>query len=116
MELHKLLETLKKKMPFKPHTSSGDIILVGMKEGVFYGVVQSIDKNVKKNWFNLNFKLLVIPPVDVTWILRTPQMNGEIFFMDEEEHFVIALNTGRSNEKPKKPLLKLVENEPDNKS
>ncbi len=101
-------------MVVKPHTTTGDIILVGMKEGVFYGVVQSIEKNVKKNWFNLNFKLLVIPPVDVTWILRTPQMNGEIFTMDEEEHFVIALNTSRSNEKSKKPLLTLIENEPDN--
>lgn len=95
MELDKILHTLKDHMRFKPVTEPDDIVLVGMPSGLFYGVVQSMERNIKKDWYNLSFKLLVIPPADITWILRVPQMSGELFTINGENHFVIAVDTGR---------------------
>ncbi len=116
MELQKILDNLKNTLAFKSNTSPGDIILIGSQSGLFYGVVQDIEKNVKKNWYNLHFKLLVIPPTDVTWILRIPQMNGEIFTMDEKEHFVISVDVTPkqkkpAEEKPTVPKLRLIKDE-----
>lgn len=100
MEMSNILATLRTHMPFKPDTREGDIILVGMPTGLFYGIVQAIEPNIKKNWYNLSFKLLVVPPVDITWILRVPQMNGEIFTINGQEHFVIALDTRPGEKRP----------------
>ena len=118
MELQKLLDSLKKKMNFKSGTAPGDIILVGMQSGLFYGLVQSIDRNIKKNWYDFSFTLLGIPPVDLTWILRIPQFNGEVFTINDEEHFIIAVDTGSGKSKSSKkkthaPRLVLVKNPPE---
>ncbi len=96
MDLQKALDELKKHITFKENTAPGDVILVGMPTGIFYGIVQDIEQNIKKNWYNISFKLLILPPVDVTWILRIPQMNGEVFTMDEKEHFVISVDVSPS--------------------
>lgn len=96
MKLDEVLQNLKKSMKFKDDTNTGDIILIGMKSGLFFGIVQDIEKNVKKGWWDVSFKLLVMPPIDVTWTLRFPQMSGEIFTMDNEEQFVIAIDTQRT--------------------
>jgi len=116
MALQKVLDNLKNSLSFKSNTAPGDIILVGTQAGLFYGVVQDIANNPKKNWYNLHFKLLAIPPTDVTWILRIPQMNGEIFTMDEEEHFVISVDVNptekrpeeQEEEKPAPPKLRII--------
>ena len=123
MDLNKALRDLKKHITFKETTAPGDIILVGMPSGLFYGKVQSIDKNIKKDWYNLNFKLLVIPPADLTWIFRFSQMAGEIFTINEAEHFVIAVDmerrqgasgSSRLNQKEDTaPRLKLIKPEAD---
>ena len=102
MPLIQIFNELKKTIPFKETTAEGDIILVGMKQGLSYGVILEISPNVKREWWDVQFKLLVIPPVNLTWILRTPQMSGEIFTMNSEEHFMIAVEMGI----PPKPLQK----------
>jgi len=102
MPLIQIFNELKKTIPFKETTAEGDIILVGMKQGLSYGVILEINPNVKREWWDVQFKLLVIPPVNLTWILRTPQMCGEIFTMNSEEHFMIAVEMGI----PPKPLQK----------
>ena len=106
MNMQTILATLKTHMQFKPETNSGDIVLVGMPTGLFYGVVQSIEPNIKKNWYNIRFKLLVVPPVDMTWILRVPQMTGEVFTINGQEHFMIAIDISPSEkseeERPEK--------------
>ena len=123
MELQTILQTLREHVPFKTTTGAGDIILVGMPSGLFYGVVQSIEPNIKKNWYNLNFKLLVVPPADMTWILRIPQMTGEIFTINGENHFVIAVDVAcaqkpaeeqqPATKRPEPRRLTLIKNEPD---
>jgi len=102
MPLIQIINELKKTIPFKETTAEGDIILVGMKQGLSYGVILEMNPNVKREWWDVQFKLLVIPPVNLTWTLRTPQMCGEIFTMNGEEHFMIAVEMGI----PQKPLQK----------
>jgi len=118
--LHKALRDLKKYVCFKADTSPGDIVLVGLPTGILYGYVQSIEKNIKKGWFNIYLKLLTVPPADVSWILRTPQMNGEIFTIQDEDHFLIAVDMSRNGDSPDggppekpesgRPGLKLIKN------
>ena len=108
MKLDEVLENLKKNIKFKDDTNIGDTILIGMKSGLFFGIVQEIESNVKKGWWDISFKLLVMPPIDVTWTLRTSQMTGEIFTMDNEEQFVIAVDTQRTKKRsPKKRIPKI---------
>ena len=102
MKLDKVLENLKKNIKFKDDTNIGDTILIGMKSGLFFGIVQEIENNVKKGWWDVSFKLLVMPPIDVTWTLRTSQMTGEIFTIDSEEQFVIAIDTQRTKKRSQK--------------
>jgi hypothetical protein len=103
MPLIQIFNELKKTIPFKDTTTEGDIILVGMKQGLSYGLILEINPNVKREWWDVQFKLLVIPPVNLNWILRTTQMCGEIFTMNGEDHFMIAVEM----EIPQKPLQKI---------
>jgi hypothetical protein len=118
MTLEEMLAELRKKITFKESTAAGDVVLVGMKPGLFYGVVLDIKPNVKKEWWDVSFKLLVMPPVDITWILRTPQMNGELFTIGGEEHFMIAIDMGLQKPPLKKrgtrPVLSIVKQDDDN--
>jgi hypothetical protein len=83
---------LRKIMRFKSRTAPGDCILVGMPAGLFFGLAHAIEPDIKKNWYRLRFTLLAIPPATLSWTLREPQMNGEIFTIDTKEHFVMAVD------------------------
>ena len=50
MTLEEMLVELRKKITFKESTAAGDVVLVGMKPGLFYGVVLDITPNVKNEW------------------------------------------------------------------
>ena len=50
MDVEKVLQAVRGYMHIKPVTAPGDIILVGMPSGVFYGLVDSIEPDYKKNW------------------------------------------------------------------
>ena len=92
MDITKVLHNLRGYMHIKPTTAPGDIVLVGMPSGVFYGLVESIVPDGKKNWYQLRFKLLILPPVEITWILRAPQMSGDMFTINNEPHFLVAVD------------------------
>jgi hypothetical protein len=95
-----MLNNLKKVMRFKSGTGPGDCILVGTPSGLFFGLVRAIEPNQKKNWYNLRFTMLAIFLADITWILRPPQMNGEIFTINDKEHFVIGVDTNPAPNSP----------------
>ena len=92
MDIPKVLRTVRGYMQIKPTTAQGDIVLVGMPSGVFYGLVESIEPDGKKNWYQIKLKLLILPPVEITWILRTPQMSGDLFTINGEPYFVVAVD------------------------
>ncbi len=91
MTLDKKLKDIKKYISLKDTTYIGDIILVGTPEGIYYATVRDIKPDIKKNWYIVRFTLLVLPPVELSWTLRDPQMCGEIFTINEEEHFMAAV-------------------------
>lgn len=92
MDVEKILQAVRGYMPVKQTADAGDIILVGIPSGVFYGVIDSIDPDHKKNWYTLKFKLLILPPVEMAWKLRMPQICGELFTMGGEPRFVLPVD------------------------
>ncbi len=104
--MEKLIEELKSIIQFKDITVVGDIVLIVAKEPhlLVYALVNSIerDSSRKDEWWNINLSILAIPPQNMTWTLRTPQMTGlEVFTMGGEERFFKAVDFG--NLKPPDP-------------
>lgn len=96
-DMEKLITELKEIIDFKDTTEPGDIVLIVAKEPqmVIYAYVSTIerDSNHKDEWWNIDLRVLAVPPQNMTWTLRTPQMTGmEIFTMGGEERFIKALN------------------------
>ena len=95
--MEKLVKELGQIVPFKETTDIGDLVLVVAKEPqmLVYALVTDItrDTSRKAEWWHLALTFLTVPPQEVTWTLRTPQMTGmEIFTMGGEERFIKAVN------------------------
>ncbi|UCD66398.1 MAG: hypothetical protein JSW69_01880 [Deltaproteobacteria bacterium] len=105
--MDKIVNDLKKLVPFKETVEVGDIVLVAAKKPqmLVYGLVSDIirDDTKRDEWWHVSMHILSLPPRKVTWILRTPQMTGqEIFSMDGEERFMKAVNFDKNSEPKKK--------------
>ncbi len=99
--MEKLVKELGKIVPFQETTDIGDLVLVVAKEPqmLVYALVTDItrDTSRKAEWWHLALTFLTVPPQEVTWTLRTPQMTGlEIFTMGGEERFIKAVNMAPS--------------------
>lgn len=94
MTLEKNLQDIKSHISLKEDTNTGDIVLVGTPDGIFYATVREIKQDIKKNWYNVCFTMLVLPPVELTWTLRHPQMCGELFTIHDEDYFMVAIELG----------------------
>ncbi|HDM09202.1 MAG: hypothetical protein JRI39_03710 [Deltaproteobacteria bacterium] len=46
-----------------------------------YGRIESIEPDVKRDWYQITLLLLTIPAHPVTWILRESYIDGEPFTM-----------------------------------
>ena len=110
MDLDSLIQELRTRMTFKDHTRPGDLILIATAAGCGYGLVQTIEPDSKKGWFQLRFVLLSVPPATVTWILRPPQMEGELFTMNGTEHKILPVALDTPPQEPTRPRggLRLV--------
>jgi hypothetical protein len=63
-------------------TSAGDLVLVHMDDQpTFFARIESIDPDIKTEWFQVKMLVLQLPLIVVTWILREPYINGEQFTM-----------------------------------
>lgn len=99
--MEKIVAELKEIIRFKDTTQSGDVVLIAAKEPqmLLYAYVISIEPDMsrKDEWWHLELSVLAIPPQNMTWTLRTPQMTGmEIFTMGGEERFFKAVDLGKS--------------------
>jgi hypothetical protein len=62
--------------------SEGDVVLVHYQDKpAIYARIEEIQPDVKKDWYQVTFLLLTIPPQTVTWILREEYINGTPFTM-----------------------------------
>lgn len=60
----------------------GDVVLIyHQDEPTVYARIESIEPDVKKEWYRLNLLMLTIPSQTVTWILREEYINGTPFTM-----------------------------------
>jgi hypothetical protein len=118
--MEKLIKELKKIVPFKDTTDTGDLVLLVAKEPqmLVYALVTGIeaDNSRKDEWWKVEMRVLSVPPQPLTWTLRLPQFTGqEIFTMGGEERFVQAVDFDAVQPLPdpakptkKKPGLRIV--------
>ena len=97
--MQKIVDELKKILPFKNTTGIGDIIVIAAKEPqmLIYAHVDDIERDTsrKDEWWHVHMSMLSIPLQKVTWTLRTEQISGqEIFTMGGEERFIQAIEFG----------------------
>ena len=98
--MQKIISELQQIVSFKDSTDIGDLVLIVAKEpqmSVFYALVTDIERDTsrKNEWWHVSMTLLSIPPQEITWTLRTPQLTGmEVFTMGGEERFVKAVDFG----------------------
>jgi len=60
----------------------GDIVLVYYQDQpALFARIESIDPDVKRDWFQVTLLLLTIPTQTVTWILRREYIDGSPFTM-----------------------------------
>ena len=61
----------------------GDVVLIHFKEEPsFFARIDSIEPDIKKDWFHVKLLILAIPLTTVTWILREEYLNGAPFTME----------------------------------
>ena len=101
---------LKKLMPFKETTETGDIVLLLAEEkqqpALIYALVTNIERDTSRRdeWWHVSLHLLSVPPQAVVWTLRTPQFTGqESFTMGGEGRFLKALRIDRQPPAPAAP-------------
>ena len=117
--MQKIVDELKKMLPFKDTTDVGDIIVIASKEPqmLLYAHVDDIerDSSRKDEWWHVRMSMLSIPLQKMTWTLRTEQISGqEIFTMGGEERFIKAVdfntpaeNNATSKTKKEKKITQL---------
>ena len=94
--MEQLINELRKHIQFQDSTDVGDIVLIAAKKPqmLVYALVQSIERDPSRRdeWWQVRMVLLAVPPQQITWTLRTPQMTGmEVFTMGGEERFCKAI-------------------------
>ncbi|PHR26936.1 MAG: hypothetical protein COA36_10790 [Desulfotalea sp.] len=111
--MQKMIDELKKILPFKNTTDAGDIIVIASKEPqmLLYARVNEIERDTsrKDEWWHVHMSMLSIPLQTVTWTLRTAQISGEeIFTMGGEERFIQAIDFAKAAKKADTPKAKKV--------
>jgi len=62
--------------------SEGDLVLIYYQDKpAVYARIETIEPDIKKDWYQVTLLFLSIPAQTVTWILREEYINGGIFTM-----------------------------------
>lgn len=107
--MEKLIKELKKLITFKDTCDIDDVVLIAAVEPqmLVYAKVIDIERDSgrRDEWWVVTMAMLSIPPQQIKWTLRTPQMTGqETFTMGGEERFIKAVEfetPPREEEEPK---------------
>lgn len=100
-DIHALIEELQKIIDFKETTRKGDLVLVVSVDPqlIVYAIVNSIEKDSshRDDWWIVTMHFLSLPPQEIIWTLREPQLTGqEVFLMQGAERFVKAVNLDKA--------------------
>jgi len=103
--MEKIVNDLKRLVPFKDTVKRGDIVLIAAKKPqmLVYAVVGDIvrDESKRDEWWHVKMNILSLPPREVTWTLRVEHMTGqEIFSMEGEQRFMKAVDFARKHIPP----------------
>jgi hypothetical protein len=62
----------------------GDVVLVYYRDRAsFFARIDSIEPDIKKDWYKVQLLILTLPIRAVTWILREEYLNGIPFTMED---------------------------------
>jgi hypothetical protein len=79
----------------------GDLVLIHYQDKpALYGRIESIDPDIKKDWYQVGLLLLTIPAQRATWILREEYINGVTFTMGGESLRLERIPPGERSETP----------------
>jgi len=71
----------------------GDVVLIYYREKpAFFARIESIEPDIKKDWFRVQLLTLTVPLRTVTWILREEYINGAPFTMEGSPARIEAVN------------------------
>ncbi len=74
-------------------TNIGDVVLIYHREKpAFFARIDSIEPDIKKDWFRIHLLILTIPLRTVTWVLREEYINGAPFTMEGNPVRIEAVN------------------------
>ncbi|MFB0532191.1 MAG: hypothetical protein ACETVU_00815 [Desulfatiglandales bacterium] len=74
-------------------TTRGDVVLIYYREEPsFFARIDSIEPDIKKDWFRVGLLILTIPLRTVTWILREEYIGGVPFTMEGNSIRIEAVN------------------------
>ena len=87
-------------------TDIGDVVLVNINsQPAFYARVETIEPDVKPEWWQVSLLVLQVPLKTVTWILRPGYIEGDEFTMGGTP---IAIEKVKSSAKKVDPLEELM--------
>jgi hypothetical protein len=66
--------------------AENDIVLIHFEnKPLSFARIESIEPDIKRDWYHVKLLLLQVPLQVVTWILRNAYINGEPFTMDGKQ-------------------------------
>ena len=64
--------------------SEGEVVLIYYQDQpTVYARIESIETDIKKDWYHITLLLLTLPAQTITWILRESYIDGESFTMED---------------------------------
>jgi hypothetical protein len=80
----------------------GDVVLIHYQDQpTIYARIESIEPDIKKDWYQVTLLLLSIPAKRVTWILREEYFNGASFTMGGVPMLIKCVESFREKKMPK---------------
>ncbi|HVN71710.1 MAG TPA: hypothetical protein VMU10_06795 [Desulfomonilia bacterium] len=63
---------------------TGDVVIIHINnKPSVYARIESIEPDIKPNWYQVKFLFLSFPPQEMTWILRKEYLEGSSFTMKD---------------------------------
>jgi hypothetical protein len=86
----------------------GDVVLIHYQDKpMAYARIETIEPDIKKDWYQVTLLFLTIPAQTVTWILREAYIHGELFTMGGQPVRLERVEKQKTENKKQDTLEKL---------